>query len=195
MSDDLYEIAFSGQIADGVDPDTVRRRIGKIFNADEKRLQHMFSGRRVLIKRRVDAATMAKYRSAFNKAGAICEIRRLSAAEKETGTVPGPAVKEAAPTRDEAPQAVANQSRYEGSEHVPEALLTDPLGVTGDDIEELRADVAPVGSQMQHRMREVPEAQFDLSGLEMAPVGSDLTTRTKEEVPPLPDTNGISLAD
>ncbi len=78
MSEKLFEIAFSGQIADGADLQSVKLKIAKIFKADEDRLAQMFSGRRVLIKRQADEITMVKYRGAFQKAGAICEIVNLS---------------------------------------------------------------------------------------------------------------------
>ena len=90
MADPQFEIAFSGQIAEGADLATVKQNISKLFNADAERLEQMFSGKRVLIKRAADEATMAKYRGAFQKAGAVCEIRELDA-KPEAGSETAPA--------------------------------------------------------------------------------------------------------
>ena len=72
---------------------------------------------------------------------------------------------------------------------------TDPLGITGDQIEDLAASIAPVGSELKVEYQQVDEPEFDLSGLEVAPVGSDLDTATKIAEPPPPDTSGITMAD
>jgi hypothetical protein len=191
MSDELFEIAFSGQTVEGANLDSVKQKIGQIFKADEERLQQMFSGRRVIIKREADAGTAAKYRGAFEKAGAICEIKSLSA-----DTVSGPATANrpsSAPTNVTDDQAYV--SRYPESELTPQALLSIPLAVSGENIEDLGADVAPVGSPMQHQIKEDPEPVIDTSGIDVAPLGSDLTSGDQKEPPPPPDTSDLSMAD
>ena len=209
MSEELFEIAFSGQIADGADLQTVKQKIGQIFKADETRLAQMFSGRRVVIKREADAATVAKFRGAFTKAGAVCEIRSLSEPAAAPAAPPPPAESPAAQTPAEtAPAAAAPAStaaagessedyvsRYPESEKIPEALVRPEGLVSGDQIESLNADVAPVGSQMLDQIEDVPEPQIDISGIDVAPVGSELSTEPEEEPPPPPDTSGLTLAD
>ena len=203
MSDELFEIAFSGQIAEGADLETVKQNIGKIFKADENRLAQMFSGRRLIIKREADAATAAKFRGAFEKAGAICEIRSMPAAGQASAQPPQqPAAAPAAAASAEqpAPAAVNDDqqeyvSRYPESDRIPEALVTPEGLVSGDQIEALEAEVAPVGSQMLDKLEDVPEPQIDISGIDVAPVGSELSTTPEEEPPPPPDTSGLSLAD
>ena len=41
MADPQFEIAFSGQIAEGADLATVKQNISKLFNADAERLEQM----------------------------------------------------------------------------------------------------------------------------------------------------------
>ncbi len=194
MSDKLFEIAFSGQIVKGAEAESVKQKIGQIFKADEKRLAQLFSGRRIIIKREVDEATAAKYRGAFEKAGAVCEVTALSAtdapAHPEATTTATPSSAQAASDSDE-----AYVSRYPESEQVPQALLSDPLGIRGESIQDLQADMAPVGSQMQHQIKEIPDAVIDTSGMDVAPVGSILTDKKEDAPPPPPDTSGITMAD
>jgi len=189
MSDELFEIAFSGQIAEGEDLQSAMLKVGQVFKADENRLAQMFSGRRVIIKREADAATVAKYQAAFSRAGAVCEIKSLSVADEPRQTPVQSS--QSTSTDDDQPYV----SRYPESDQVPQALLSDPLGVSGGAIEDLSAEMAPVGSQMQHQIQDVPDAVIDTSGIDVAPVGSDLSEAKKEASPPPPDTSGLSMED
>ena len=187
MSEELFEIAFSGQIVEGADLQSVKQHISQIFKADATRLQQLFSGRRVLIKREADKATVIKYQAAFKKAGAICEIKSLNEADSAQQAEPGPDKNRS----NDQPY----ESKYPESDLVPQALLSTPLGIDADQIQPLNADMAPVGSPMQHQIKDPPEPSFDLSGLEVAPVGSVLSTGEPKDLPAPPDTSNLSLAD
>jgi hypothetical protein len=191
MSDQLFEVAFSGQISPDAKADEVRARLAKMFNADEAKLAQLFSGKRVIIKKNIDQATAEKYRTALNRAGAECEI----------GVMGGGAVaaqpaseKPAAETSGSAAVPTAQyETKYDGEVEPPPQV--DPLGITGDDIEDLAATIAPVGSELKDAYVEPEEPDIDVAGLEVAPVGSDLDTTPKKPDPPPPDTTGITLAD
>ena len=200
MSEQLFEIAFSGQIAAGAELETVKLHVGKIFKADAARIEQLFSGKRMIIKRSVDAATAAKYRGAFEKVGAICEVVAIASeadANPVTPAAPPAATSAAAPAQAAAPAPVTEEyvSRYPESDAIPQALLTEPLGIKGDEIPDLAADVAPVGSMMQHQIREHPVPDIDTTGFDIAPVGSTLSSAEKQPEPPPPDTSGLTLAD
>ena len=193
MSEERFEIAFNGQIAEGADLESVKQKIGQIFKADENRLAQMFSGRRVIIKREADMATVDKYRGAFEKAGAICEVKSLNSGS-DVSALSTP-TEHTAHGDVSANSGASYVSRYPESDAIPQALLTDPLGIQGDSIQDLGVDIAPVGSPMQHEIKEIPEPKIDTSGMDMAPVGSDLSNDQKDVPPPPPDTSGLTLAD
>jgi hypothetical protein len=198
MSDQLFEVAFLGQISAGADPQEVKAKVGKIFNADEAKLAQLFSGKRIVIKKNVDQATAAKYQTALNRAGAECEISPIGAdapapqAAAAAADTAAPA-ESAAPVASAAPVSQQFETTYDG-EVIPPPQ-TDPLGISGDQIEDLAVSVAPVGSELQdaHEEPEIPE--IDISEFEIAPVGSELGSAKKEADPPLPDTTGITMAD
>ncbi len=196
MSEQLFEIAFSGQIAAGAELETVKLHVAKIFKADAARIEQLFSGKRMIIKRSVDAATAAKYRGAFEKVGAICEVVAIASEQNATPATPA-ATPTPAAVQAAAPAAITEEyvSRYPESDEIPQALLTEPLGIKGDDIPDLAADVAPVGSMMQHQIREHPVPDIDTTGFDVAPVGSPLSSSEKQPAPPPPDTSGLTLAD
>jgi len=191
MSDELFEVAFSGQIKEGADLEQVKVKVGAMFKADATKLAHLFSGKRMVIKKNVDQATANKYKSALNNAGAVCEIKSLSEAPpaKEQAEPKAAQVSPAAIKQDAKPASITS------SGDIPAAPQTDPLGIGVADISELTAAIAPVGSDMQDEVKEVAEPSLDITGLDMAPAGSDLGQVKKDDAPPPPDTNGLSLLD
>ena len=198
MSDELFEVAFSGQISDGAEPAEVKAKVAKMFNADDAKLAQLFSGRRVIIKKNIDRATADKYQTALNRAGAECEICLMGgtpAAQSApvAAEAPAPAASAAAKPASAAAGAVEIETGDYGEVAPPPA--TDPLGITGDQIEDLAASIAPVGSELQSDYEEIAEPEFDLNGLDVAPLGSDLDSAPKKPAPPPPDTSGITMAD
>ena len=194
MSDQLFEVAFSGQISEGANLEEVKARVGKIFNADEAKLAQLFTGKRVVIKKNIDQATAAKYKTALNRAGAECEVTSSG------GAAPVAQAVNAAPVAASAESAVAStpssteyETSYDGEVEPPPQ--TDPLGITGDQIEDLAASVAPIGSELQDSYTEPEAPQIDITGMDIAPVGSDIGATKKDPEPPPPDTSGITLAD
>ena len=189
MSDQLFEVAFSGQISEGANLEEVKARVGKMFNADDAKLAQLFSGKRIVIKKNIDQATAAKYKTALNRAGAECEISS-SGGQPPAATPPAPAPAEAAKS---APVSTEYETSYDGEVEPPPQ--TDPLGITGDQIEDLAVSMAPVGSELQDDYKQPEEPDIDITGFDIAPVGSDLSEAKKEPDPPPPDTSGITLTD
>ncbi len=191
MSEELFEIAFEGEIVAGADLETVKLRIGQMFKADAERVQKLFSGQRVTIKKQADAGMVAKYRAAFEKAGAVCIVRSLAEVEAERAAAAVETRQQAEPVPAEQPAAAGETKE---AADLPPALQSR-LRVCADQIPELKADLAPVGSPVQHRIVEPPPFEIDTDGLVLAPPGADLVTSPEPPTPPLPDTSGLSLAD
>lgn len=194
MSDELFEVAFSGQIKEGADLEQVKAKVGHMFKADATKLAHLFSGKRMVIKKNIDQSTAEKYKTALSNAGAICEIKSLT----EVIPVETSSPKVESTVKPE-PEVQTTASREPLTSHLksdaPEAPNTVPLGIGVADISELSAGIAPVGSNMQDEVEEVGEPQLDISGLDMAPAGSDLGQTKKDDDPPPPSTDGLSLLD
>ena len=194
MSGQLFEVAFCGQISDGANLDEVKARVGKMFKADDAKLAQLFSGKRIVIKKNIDQATAAKYKTALNRAGAECEVNPIGGAAP--AAVAAVATPVAAPAESNAvatPPSVQFEAAYDGEVEPPPQ--TDPLGITGDQIEDLAVSIAPIGSELQDAHTEPEEPQIDITGLDIAPVGSDISATKKDSEPPPPDTSGITMAD
>jgi hypothetical protein len=191
MSDQLFEVAFSGQVSESASLDDVKARVAKMFNADDAKLAQLFSGKRIVIKKNIDRATATKYETALNRAGAQCEVAAMAggAAGQSAAT---PAVERPAAA---AKPAAAVQVETGDYGEVPPPPQVDPLGINADEIEDLAATIAPVGSELKDDYQQVEAPVYDLSGFDVAPVGSDLDTAAKKPEPPPPDTTGITMAD
>ena len=202
MSEDLFEVAFSGQVSDGSDLDNVKARVGKMFNADERKLEKLFSGRRVVIKKNISQEVANKYVKALAQVGAVVEANLMAVAVESSPVTSTESIQaskpeslatpQVKPTAQPAPEAQSPSA--EGTDFtIPPK--TDPLGITGDQIDDLVATVAPVGSTLREEVKEVEAPTYDLSEFDVAPVGSQIGPSKKEADPPPPDTSGLSLAD
>ena len=71
----MYRIVFHGKVRDGHDAAIVREQLGKLFRIeDSERLDKLFSGGPVTIKKSLDESGARKYLAALEKAGAEVEI-------------------------------------------------------------------------------------------------------------------------
>ncbi|HED33158.1 MAG TPA: hypothetical protein ENJ08_02925 [Gammaproteobacteria bacterium] len=203
MSDELFEVAFSGQIAEGADIEQVKTKVAAIFKADAGKLAQLFSGKRVVIKKNIDQAMANRYKSALQNAGAVCEVKSLSAepVKKAAEVVDKPEVIAATAvpaTPVSAPVSTSVSTPISTSMatgDIPSAPQTAPLGINADDISELSASLAPPGSDVQDAHEPLAAAEIDVSGLDVAPVGSDLGQTSKDDEPPPPDSSGLSMVE
>ncbi len=75
--DDPLQLVFSGECLEGHDPQAVREAVAGALNLDEKRAARMFSGKRVVLQRRVDAATARRHIARFAMMGALVRAEPL----------------------------------------------------------------------------------------------------------------------
>ncbi|MCP4688641.1 MAG: hypothetical protein GY859_11365 [Desulfobacterales bacterium] len=81
-----YNIVFKGKIAPGQDVEAVKRKMAGMFRKSGVKVSALFSGRAVTVKKNADRQTALKFKRAFEKIGAPCEVHRVA----EPGS-PGPA--------------------------------------------------------------------------------------------------------
>lgn len=191
MSEELYEVAFYGEIVEGAELDQVKAKVAAMFKADAAKLAQLFSGKRVVIKKNIDQATAKKYQSALQNAGAQCEVKPLVDAVQAMPNESAAPAATPAPAQTAAP--VASSTRVDSN--APAAPKTDPLGISATDISDLGASILPPGSDMQDGTSSAAAPEVDLSGLDLAPPGSDLGELKKDEPVEIPDISNLSIAD
>jgi len=77
---DQYDIVFEGKTAPGKEIDSVKQALMKLLKADADRVEQLFVGKSVSIRKNLDAATAEKYRKALEAAGAICQLKPTNGA-------------------------------------------------------------------------------------------------------------------
>ena len=69
--DGPLQLVFSGECLDGHDPQAVREAVARTLKLDEARTARLFSGKRVVLRRQVDAATARRHVARFAAMGAL----------------------------------------------------------------------------------------------------------------------------
>ena len=88
MAERRYDIQFAGELVEGADAGVARERLRDLFKVSPEALDRLFSGRPAVIKRDLDEAGAARYRTAFHEAGAL--LRIVPAAASPHGQTPAP---------------------------------------------------------------------------------------------------------
>ena len=183
-----YDVYFTGRVLEGHDPEQVRRQLGSLFNADQRTLDLLFSGKPRLIKRGCDRASAEKYKNAMERVGAVPVITRGDAAPGSTREAARPAT---AAEKIAALAAQPDDLRYRsGTDPDPagEQASADAPATTG-------IGLAPPGTAvLREEERAVPRVrEIDTTGLEVDTTATRLSVAS-EPLPATLDTSHLSLA-
>ncbi|MEW8029700.1 MAG: hypothetical protein AB2792_03120 [Candidatus Thiodiazotropha sp.] len=74
MTGEIYDVYFSGAIIKDSDPAEVKRKIGAVFKLQGDKLDRLFSGKPIPIKKGVDMDRAIKFRVTFRDAGGLVDI-------------------------------------------------------------------------------------------------------------------------
>lgn len=185
MLTQVYDIYFSGQVMDGHDPAASRIQVGKLFKADAKQLEKLFSGTPIKIKSGVDEETATRYRVALRQAGALVEIRpsSLAADSKSKNSIDSNA---ATPASSHEPTLLPPNT---GS------LIDCAATVIPQTLPKIdHLALAPAGSIIDASPAPEP-AEIDTAGLSVNPANSGTLEDCKKEVAPypIPDISHLDL--
>jgi hypothetical protein len=182
MNMSLFEIAFSGEVMPGTDEAQVRANLARLFQADERRIAQLFSGRRVIIKNKLDAAAAEKYRVVLSNAGAKVDVLQMPVIE-EIDLAPPPA---AEPSPAVQAQTAAGGKRVSTAPR--DEVMAAFMNVDAPDF-----GLAPVGTDLQDQKAEKVAPALDLSQFSLAPVGSDMGEEKPQAPIQVPDTSHLKL--
>lgn len=75
-----YGVVFTGQLCEGTRPEEARANLARLLRIeDTARLDRLFSGKPVVIKKGLDLEQARRYEAALRKAGVQCDLRRQAA--------------------------------------------------------------------------------------------------------------------
>lgn len=217
-----FDVYFSGELLEGYERDSVKAAVGSLFGLAGPKLEALFSGVPVRIKKNLDTERAGRLRKKFLELGALVQIVPAGSEppDSPTGTPqprathpssPSTAPPPARPADDSlslAPQAPLKTDSPTGEEtefRTPSLTLSTPDGSPLVEEETVEPpplpdigglSLAPLEAQGQERPAEPAPPPPDISHLEMAPLddGPEEPDRNREP-PPLPDISGLSLED
>ena len=181
MTDTTYQIVVTGVLAAGAQLAQVKENVAKLFNAPAAKLEPLFSGQRVVVKKGLDQAAAQRYVAALQAAGL------MSTAETLGGTASAPAAPGAA-TQSSA-QAPAAPGR--GPELAPVGVtIIEASPTPPPDIDISAYNMSPAGTELIER-KITPAPDIDISALSASPAGADMVNA---EAVPAPDIDISALS-
>ncbi len=209
MSEQHYDIFFRGEVLDGFEPDLVKTNVGQLFKASPEKLEQLFSGKIIPLKKDLDKATSAKFKQALEKAGAKIYIKLAAGVAPISPTAnaqpasPAPAsVVSAQKAPDQITPDQIAPKQIAPKPAVPVATIAEednsPLPMaeaTIIDAEPIEFIILPPGSDVlrEDERAVVVAVKVDISGMRMASV-FDQPEIDKTPPPPAPDVSHLSTA-
>ena len=197
-----YRLIFRGEVSEGQHSAVVKKKLGEALKLEKDKVEALFSGKTVVIRKSADRSTAARFQSAFKGAGAILRVSRLDTPEK------------VADSAKETPASKPEEGSWEvmpaGSDVLRESerhneksrdIDTSHLGLQGaafsapDEREEVAGpdvshlDIAEAGARIGPEKKET-EVQIDVN-FDLAEVGSDVG-QASSEIEPV-DLSGIDF--
>jgi len=75
---DQYNVIFKGEVLDGFKLESVRRNFAKVFKLEPEKVDSYFSGKALVLRKKVDHKTAYKFKSSLAKFGAAVELKRIA---------------------------------------------------------------------------------------------------------------------
>jgi len=69
-----HRVIFSGEVAPGFEPEAVKRQLARRMKLTPEQIEKLFSGRRIILKKGLDAASAAAYTKTLGKLGAVAAV-------------------------------------------------------------------------------------------------------------------------
>jgi len=186
MAQGTYQVIFSGKIIEHADLDMVKTNVARVFSLDTDKVEKLFSGKRLVLKKDIDQSTAERYKVTLQRAGALCEIEDSAAEQAQQPiTVSPEAVPQETATPVEPDEAVGPSIAPVGIT----LIESDP--VPDANIDTGTMDMAEVGITLAES-DPVPDANIDTSGMDMDEVGVQLVE--PESVPDVDiDTSALDM--
>lgn len=192
MTEPLFDIVFRGDIVLGHNIQEVKQRLGQLFKADSAKVDALFTGGAVSLKRNVDAAAAEKYKAILTKSGAQVQIRPAGSTASAKSKRPvkptpasAPALPTAAPTAQKAPQTL--KDRIEAQERARKVQAPAVPTAPAEDAQTGGLSLAPVGSYLLKDREKKPQipVNVDTSDISIKPMSGDLLEESEKPATPV----------
>ena len=219
MSEELFDLIFQGEIVKNIDEGLARKNVQQLFKIPAAKIDALFSGKPVVLKRGLNMDVANKYRVAIKKAGAVVnvvaqaapvqkndspraqeKISNITSAEPQTIAASGFTV---APVGADVLKAGEREVVVEKTFDLSAFSVREsdgPLLDADETSNEVSLDIevdwsiAPAGSELltEDQKEHSDPVTLDLSALSLAEVGVTLV-EAKDDTASAPDVSHLSL--
>jgi hypothetical protein len=187
-----YRLVFRGEVLEGQHKAVVKQRLGAALKVEGERLDAMFTGKAVTIRKGADTDTAAKFQIAFKRAGARLRVLPIdeepvvvapkTAPEPEGAFRLAPVGSPMAEPRPAVPAPAVDISRLSLAPPGTALGTPRPVDAVAPDVSHLT--IAAPGVDLG--VRTAPAARpVESPAWEIAQAGVDLTTRLSDVEPPV----------
>lgn len=178
-----YDIIFKGEVVEGVALDNAKKQLSALFNIDAEKVERLFTGKPIALKKGLAFAVANKYRVAIKKAGAVVDVVECKASGETSADHTNEPNKTQAAGSSQKP-SVKNQASVEKTVNKP-TLTVQAVGasLTDEPSADMPADVDVSHISLREAqgtlVDESEKAQkkavvVDISALSMGDVGEDV---------------------
>lgn len=194
MAEGQFEVVFRGEITGDQPVEAVKQHLATLFRMPAERVEALFSGKPIVVKKNIDEATARKLEQAFQRAGAACEVRSSPDARRAEATTPPPADADASAAPAAAGGAASQASgpatgsiAAAGDPNRTLVDLTIPESFEGLEIDTSDSPLAPPDAQ--------PTPEIDTTELTLADADSGPLSERRPPPPADIDTSDLSLEE
>lgn len=203
---DRYRLLFRGEVLDGQHAAVVRKRLGESAGFTDAALEKLFSGRIVVVKQDVDAATANRFETVFRRAGARLERKLLISADPRTGKTEAASDQGTTPGEPDLLPAGSDLLRAdERTPWQPRDVDTSSLSLAGAQFTAPERGAEAFGPDVSHLTLAAPGADLGAArtgdpspvqtpDFELAEAGADLQQHEGPAPPPPPDVSHLHVA-
>lgn len=141
--DEQYRLVFRGEVAEGQHAAVVKKRLATLLKLDDAKVEQLFGGAAVVLRRSVDRQTAAQFQAAFKKAGAKLRVQPIVHAEAGAQA-----------------QATESQTTESGAQAASAADPSEQAAVAAADSSGLR--ILPVGSLLLEVHERLPPVEANI---------------------------------
>lgn len=189
MNEECYDLIFKGELQKNADLKRTKLNLMHLFKINQAKVETLFTGKPIILKRNLDAHTANKYRVALKKAGAVISLRKSEkAAPVKT--------KPQAPESNDSPAAHVSLAPV-GSPLLNEKEKHKTPSVTVPDLNHLNLKQAHGNLLEAHEYQRPEKTAIAARDFSVAPTGSDLLRaeeRQKQEAKAI-KTEHLSIAE
>ncbi len=185
MSSEVFDLVFSGELVRGANLQQSKLNLGKLFKISDAKVDALFSGESIVLKKGLDFAAANKYRVAIKKAGC-----RVDLVEKKDVASP---VQKADPVVSSPVEKVVERNQELPTEQ--RAMATD--FVNSKRVEPKSESALPLPEVHEQVYEESDQSSRDDSSLQLAPAGAPVLAAEEREriVPVQVNTSQIELRE